>query len=702
MKYQIVYDRPGRIRLRLGRYAFTRKQGYAIEESLKKNTWVQAVETNSANGSILAVYSGGAQSRAELLRTVAGLKSYRLEEREPNPEQEIREMDAEFIRSVVCSAALHYGKKWFLPAPVRLAHTVWKASGYVRRALGALSKGKLNVEVLDGASVVGALLQHSSSTASSIMFLLHISGMLEDYTRKRTKNALAGSLAVHVDHVWLVTDGKEVQIPIAQVRVGDQIRVQCGNMIPVDGVVTDGEAMVNEASMTGEPLAVCKKPGKTVYAGSVVEEGSVVLKVLAMAENSRISKIVQMIDQSENLKAGVQASAERMADSIVPFSFLTSAAVLLLTRNVTKALSVLMVDYSCAIKLSIPIAVISAMKEAANHQMVVKGGKFLEAYAKADTIIFDKTGTLTCACPRVAAVIPVTEDYDETEVLRIAACLEEHFPHSVARAVVQEAAGRGVMHEEEHAEVEYVVAHGIATMWRGMKARIGSAHFIFDDEEIPYPEEQREALEGMTEGMSVIYLAVGGRLIGLIGIEDPVRSEAAETVRELKRLGIRHVMMMTGDGEAAARRACGILGIDEYRAQVLPEDKSGMVERLKAEGRTVIMVGDGINDSPALAAADVSVAMKDSSDIAREVADITLLGNSLEELVVLRKLSGRLLERISGNYRCILSFNTGLLALGIAGILPPSTSAVLHNASTMVISGLSMRPYLGRGDGERP
>ena len=545
--------------------------------------------------------------------------------------------------------------------------------------------------VLDAASIAGAIARREWSTAGSVMFLLGLSALLEDYTRKRTQTTLTQSLAIHVDTVWRVAeDGSEESIPMGRLALGERIRVRSGALIPVDGTVTDGDAMENEASMTGEPLPVHKRQGSTVYAGTVLEEGSLVIQTAALAGESRIQQIVGLIENSEALKAGAQSRAERLADAIVPFSLAGALAVGLLTRNVTRALSVLMVDYSCAIKLSTPISIISAMREASARRIMVKGGKYLEAFAEADTIVFDKTGTLTAACPRVEEVLDFT-GRGEDELLRCAACIEEHFPHSMARAVTRAAEERGLNHEERHAKVEYLVAHGIA----------------FEDEGVACTDEQARRIAAAARGRSVLYLAIGGRLAGVLLISDPPRPEAAEAIAALRALGVRRVIMLTGDQETAARAVCERLGIDTFRAQVLPADKASLIEGYKEGGSRLIMVGDGVNDSPALAAADVSVAMRDASDLAREVADITLLSSDLRELAALRRLSQRMLERINRNYRSILTINTSLLALGIFGILPPTTTALLHNASTMAISAASMRPYLpapgGRGaQGKEP
>lgn len=692
MRYNIIYDTPGRIRVRCGQYAFSREQGYGIASLLLSQKGVLDAAANAANGSILVLYRAG--WRESVLRAVASLQKEALPVGKASDADSVRAIDDRFQRQLAGLCIRRFLIRPLLPAAIRTAMTLWRAWGYWRRALCSLLDAKINVAVLDGASVAAAVVQRSFSTASSIMFLLSLSELLEDYTRRRTKNALTQSLAVNVDSVWLCReDGAELSIPMNQLAVGDRIRVRTGAVIPVDGTVTDGEAMVNESSMTGEPLAVLRREGATVYAGTVVEEGSVVLEVTALSGETRINKIIDLIDRSEELKAGVQSRAEHLADAIVPFSFLGALGVWAFTRNLTKALSVLMVDYSCAIKLSTPICVISAMREASGRRIMVKGGKYLEAFAEADTIIFDKTGTLTAACPNVSKVLPFGE-YSADEALRIAACIEEHFPHSMARAVVRAAQQRDLRHEEEHAEVEYVVAHGVATVLHGKRALIGSRHFIVDDEKIPLTPEQQARISAEGAGCSLLYLAIGGELAGVLCINDPPRPEAAYAVAALRELGINRTVMLTGDNEEAAKTICGQLGIDEYRAQVLPGEKAALVETFKRGGRKVIMVGDGVNDSPALAAADVSVAMKDGSDIAREVADITLLSADLRELATLRELSQRLFSRISANYRFILGFNTFLLALGLAGAVMPSATALLHNLSTMAISAGSMRPLL--------
>ena len=531
------------------------------------------------------------------------------------------------------------------------------------------------------------------------MFLLSISDALEDYTVQKAKSTLKDSLALNIDTVWLVgDDGEEKQVPAMDIVKGDKIKVHMGDVIPVDGKVIDGDGMVNESSMTGEPLAVHKTNGKTVHAGTVMEEGNIVVEVYSMNKETRLNKIIDLIENSEDLKATTQSKAEKLADSIVPYSFLATTLTYLITGNASKALSVLMVDFSCAIKLTTPLSIISAMREASDNRMMVKGGKFLEAYANADTIVFDKTGTLTNATPKVVDVIPMSKRYKRDEILRMAACIEEHFAHSIAKAIVKQAEEEGLIHEEDHSEVEYIVAHGIATEYDGKRAVIGSRHFLFDDEKIKVTKTQEKKIAKEVKEHSVVYLAIDGKLEGLICIDDPIREEAKFVIEELKSLGIENVIMLTGDSESGAKAGAKALGITEYRSQVLPEDKSRIVEELKAEGKTVIMVGDGINDSPALATADVSVSMKHSSDIAREVADISLLSDDLYDLVTLRKLSSGMLDKINSNYHNIVAVNGSLLVLGVMGIIPPSTSSLIHNLSTMLFGVMSTKSVLTEND----
>ncbi len=610
-----------------------------------------------------------------------------------SPELGIKQIDNKFKQDLMILTAKHFAFKMFLPSCFRVPITIFRSLKYIKKALKSLLDCKVNVDVLDGASITSCLLQRNFKTAGTVMFLLSVSGLLEDYTHARTKAVLTDSLAIKTDKVWLVTKDGDVLIPIDDLSIGDNIRVQTGKVIPIDGTVVSGDANVNESSMTGEPLPAHKQEGNSVFAGTVVEEGSLVIKVRELASNTKISKIIDLINDSENLKAGVQSHAERLADRIVPFSFLGFFAVLAFTRNITKAVSLLMVDYSCAIKLSTPIAVISAIKEAADNKITIKGGKYLEAFANADTIVFDKTGTLTNAEPTLEKVISFSE-YSEDDILRIAACLEEHFPHSVANAVVIAAAQRGLSHIEEHTQVNYIVAHGISTTLHGKRVVIGSKHFVVEDENVEITQEQQEKINEKSGACSVLYLSVGGELIGVLCISDPPRKEAKKAIELLKSHGIKNVVMLTGDSFKAAKATAEMLGITEYKYQVLPEQKHGYVERLKSDGNKVIMVVDGINDTPALAAADVSVAMSDASDIARETADITITNSDITELVRIRILSELLMRRINKNYRFIIGFNSALMLSGLIGIITPSLSALLHNASTMLICAKSMSPLI--------
>lgn len=691
MKYTIVYDKPGRIRFRCGGYAFDKDFEYCISKLMTDNSFVTKAEVHSANGSILVYYKNG--FRNAVIKAVSGIQPSMLVPAAPDSEYGIEEIDRDFRDKLSSAVIRKIVTKYLVPLPLSKLLIFANGIRFVWRGIKTLLGGRLTVDVLDGASIGACLIQKNYKTASSVMFLLNISSLLEDYTRARTKAVLADSLAIQTDKVWLIDGEKDIEIPMSELQKGDRIRIRTGSIIPVDGEICDGEAYINESSMTGEPLAVMKSAGSSVFAGTVVEEGTISVIVRELSSDTKISRIIELIDNSENLKAGVQSRAERLADSIVPFSFLGFGLTLLLTRNITRAVSILMVDYSCAIKLSTPISVISAIREASDHSITVKGGKYLEAFASADTIVFDKTGTLTNAEPVLESVVAFN-GYSEDEILRIAACIEEHFPHSVARAIVNGAADKGIEHMEEHAEVEYIVAHGIATMLHGKRAVIGSRHFVSDDEGIEISDEQQTLIEEKAGACSVVYLAVGGKLSGALCISDPPRKEAKTAIELLKKSGIENIVMLTGDSEGTARIIAEKLGITQYCAQVLPEDKHSYVENLKAEGRHVIMVGDGINDAPALAAANVSVAMSDASDIAKETADITLRGASLTELEVLRRISTRLMRRINSNYRFIIAFNSALLLSGFIGIISPSASAFLHNASTMAICAKSMTPLL--------
>ena len=618
-----------------------------------------------------------------------------LVEGEPTQLQVSKEITEDFIFKLFKMIGNRIFGRIFLPIRIKNILTLIRASKYIWAGLDSLTSFRIDVALLDGAAVAGALYMRDLAPASSMMFLLSISDELEEYTVQKAKSTLKDSLALNIDTLWVVTeDGSEEQRPALEVKKGDKIKIHMGDVIPVDGKVIDGEAMVNEASMTGEPLAVHKMSGKTVHAGTVIEEGNLIVEVFSINKETRLNKIIDLIENSEDLKADAHSKAERLADSIVPYSLLATALTYLFTGNATKALSVLMVDFSCAIKLTTPLSIISAMREASDNRMMVKGGKFLEKYATADTIVFDKTGTLTNASPKVVHVFPMTKRYTAEEILRMAACIEEHFAHSIATAIVKHAEEEGIKHEEDHSEVEYIVAHGIATTYDDKRVVIGSRHFLFDDEGIKINKRQEKKIKKEVEDHSVVYMAIDGKLEGLICIDDPVREEAKYVIEELKSLGIENVIMLTGDSESGAKSSAEALGITEYKSQVLPEDKSRIVEELKAEGKTVIMVGDGINDSPALAAADVSVSMKNSSDIAREVADISLLSDDLHDLVTLRKLSVGMFDKINTNYHRIIAVNGTLLLLGVFGAISPSTSSMVHNLSTMLFGALSTKSVL--------
>lgn len=688
MRYKIVYDKPGRLRVRCGSDVFEKTQEIPLCAVLSGLPYVYSAKASHINGSILVYYNE--DFRSEILGEISKISVKTLAKGEISP---LDVLDAEFKRDFAKIIKRRILARLFLPSFLSFPLALYRAVPFVKSGLKSLSEGKINVSVLDAVSISASLLSGSPSTATSVMTLLNISSLLEGYTRKKAKTALSDSLSLNIDTVWKVENETAVKIPLKNVVLGDVVRVLQGSMIPVDGTVEKGEAGVNESAMTGEAMPCHKTKGMSVYAGTVVEEGEIDIKVTSLADNSRISKVVELIENSENLKSGVQTKAEKFADSLVPFSLLTCAATYLFTGNVTKALSVLMVDYSCAIKLSTPICVISAMREATEYDITVKGGRFLENYAHADTVVFDKTGTLTVSCPNLAKVIAY-EGYTEDEILRTAACLEEHFPHSAAKAIVHAAEEKKLEHKEEHAEVEYIVAHGISSILHGERALIGSAHFIFDDEKIEIDEERTAEIKKLGESYSMVYLAIGGKLCGILCIEDPLRKDADKVIAKLKDMGLNRVIMLTGDGESTASNVCGQVGIDKFCARVLPEDKLNIVNSLKEGGHKVVMVGDGINDSPALAAADVSVAMKDASDIAREVADITLVSSDLERLCVLRSLSESLFKRIYGNYKFISAFNSALILLGIFGVITPVSSALLHNISTMGVCAYSMKPLL--------
>ena len=604
-----------------------------------------------------------------------------------------RELNAVYQEKLVMKTVLHYGSKLFLPMPVRAVITSVKSVKYIWHGIRCLMHGKIEVPVLDATAISVSVFRRDYATAGSVMFLLGIGEIIEEWTHKKSVGDLARSMSLNVNKVWLKRNEQEILVKSSDIEPGDHVVIRMGNVIPFDGTVTDGEAMVNQASLTGESVPVRKVPDGVVYAGTVVEEGEITIRVREVNGSSKYEKIMAMIEESEKLKSSLEGKAEHLADKLVPYTFLGTGLVWLFTRNVTKAISVLMVDFSCALKLAMPLSVLSAIREASTYNITVKGGKYLEAMAEADTIVFDKTGTLTKAQPTVAKIVSFN-DQSEDELLRIAACLEEHFPHSMAKAVVREAVNRNLVHEELHSKVEYIVAHGISSKIGEKHIVIGSYHFVFEDENATIPEGKKEIFEQLPEQYSHLYMAIDGVLVAVICIEDPLRLEAVEVIAKLKKLGISKVVMMTGDSDRVASVIAKKVGVDEYHSEVLPEDKASFVEAEKNAGRKVIMVGDGINDSPALSAADVGIAISDGAQIAREIADVTVGADDLHELVTLKKISNGLMERIHRNYRLIVGINTSLIVLGVAGVFPPTTSALLHNTSTLLISLKSMNNLL--------
>jgi len=604
-----------------------------------------------------------------------------------------RALNAAYQEKLINKVLFGYARKWFLPYPVNALYTTAVSLKYIYKGLKVLCKGKIEVPVLDATAIGVSILRNDIDTAGLVMFLLGIGEILEEWTHKKSVDDLARTMSLNVGKVWLKQGEQDILVPVSDIQAGDQVVVHMGNVIPFDGTVADGEAMVNQASLTGESLPVRKVQGSSAYAGTVVEEGEVTITVKAVVGSSRFEKIVTMIEESEKLKSALEGKAEHLADKLVPYTLAGTALTYLLTRNITKALSILMVDFSCALKLAMPIAVLSAIREAGVHNITVKGGKFLEAAAEADTIVFDKTGTLTKAKPTVVDVVSFNGD-DPDELLRIAACMEEHFPHSMAKAVVNAAKKKKLDHEEMHSKVEYMVAHGISTMINEKKAIIGSYHFVFEDEKCMIPEGKEALFASLPVEYSHLYLAIEKELAAVICIEDPLREEAADVIEILRKSGISKIVMMTGDSEHTAVAIAKRVGVDEYYSEVLPEDKADFVEKEKAKGRKVIMIGDGINDSPALSAADVGVAISDGAELAREIADIMIGAENLYELVILKQLSDGLMKRIKRNYRFIVTFNAGLILLGVSGILQPTTSALFHNMSTLGISLKSMQDLL--------
>ena len=686
MRATIVHESRGRMRLRLRQKTMTLRQADLLETWLKTQPWTKEAVVHERTGCVIVTYTGG---RETVLAALGGFTWAGAESSVTLPGHSTRELNREFQEKLVGKVLMKGAAALFLPAPLRIARVVWHMVPFLHKGLRCLGRRKIKVELLDALSIGISVGRRDFGTAGMVMFLLEIGELLEDWTRKKSVADLAESLSLHVDRVWLKTEAGEVLTPIGQVQPGDRVVVRAGGVIPLDGVVAEGEVTVNQASLTGESVPVAKRPGGAVYAGTVVEEGECVLEVKQASGQGRYDQIVEMIQRSEQMKSAAEAKASSLADKLVPYTFAGSLLSLALTRNVTRALSVLMVDFSCALKLAMPLAVLSAMREAGREHITVKGGKFLEAVAKADTIVFDKTGTLTHACPRVAKVIPF-HGKDETEMLRLAACLEEHFPHSMANAVVEEARRRGLNHEERHAKVEYLVAHGIASSVDGEQVCIGSAHFIFEDEKVTIPEGEQAKFDALPPEYSQLYLAIGGVLSAVICISDPLREEAKDVLSALRGLGVKNAVMLTGDSPRTAAAIAAELGVDDFRAGVLPADKAEYVASLRREGHTVLMVGDGINDSPALSEADAGIAISDGAAIAREIADITIAADSLWELVRLRQLAMALMQRIENNYHFVIGFNGALIGLGMAGILPPATSAMLHNLSTLGVSLHSM------------
>ena len=686
MKAFIEHESRGRLRVRMKQYRMTLEQADLLEAYLQNQPGVLSATVHERTCCAVIRYIG---DRENIIRAIAQFNYTAPSVTALTPTHSGRALNREYQEKLVGKVITKFACTLFLPAPLQIARTIWLSLPFLGRGLKRLIHRELKVELLDALSIGVSMVRRDFSTAGSVMFLLDIGELLEEWTHKKSVDDLARCMSLNVKRVWLKTDDAEVLVPLSNITVGDRILVRMGNVIPLDGEVVAGEVMVNQASLTGESMPVAKRPGTQVYAGTVIEEGDCVIEVTQSSGESRYDKIVSMIEQSEQLKSAAESHAANLADKLVPYTLIGSALSYALTRNVTRALSVLMVDFSCALKLAMPLAVLSAMREASMYHITVKGGKFLEAVAQADTIVFDKTGTLTHACPVVARVIPFG-GRSEDDMLRVAACLEEHFPHSMANAVVRAARERNLAHEEMHSQVEYIVAHGISSMVENKKVVIGSAHFIFEDEKCTVPAGEQEKYDALPVEFSHLYLAIGGELAAVICIADPLRPEACDVMKALRALGIQRTVMLTGDSERTAAAIAAEVGVDDYRAEVLPEDKANFVEQERAAGHTVIMLGDGINDSPALSAANVGVAISDGAAIAREIADITIAAENLFELVALRRIAQGLMSRINSNYRFVIGFNGSLIGLGVAGVLAPATSAMMHNLSTLGISLRSM------------
>ena len=695
MKCTILHDTPGRLRVHLCCKRMTLRQADVLEYYLLAVDGVRSVKVYDRTRDAVVVYDA---ERERMIRALARFSFEKAEKLDLAPEHTSRTLNREFEDKLALTVMRRCASNLFLPAPVTSALAVIRSAKYIKEGLLALWHRKLSVAVLDATAVTVSMVRGDFATAGSVMFMLRLGEILEEWTHKKSVADLASAMSLRVENVWQQVDGTEVLTKVTDVKPGDRIVIRTGGMIPLDGRVIEGEAMVNQSSLTGESMPVAKRPGSPVYAGTVAEEGECVVCVEKVSGSGRYDRVVRMIEESEKLKSTAEDKASRMADRLVPYTLGGTAVTYLLTRDVTKMLAVLMVDFSCALKLAIPVAVLSAMRESSGHHISVKGGRFLEAVAKADTIVFDKTGTLTYATPKVAQIVPFG-GHREADMLSLAACLEEHYPHSMANAVVEEAKRRGLTHEEYHSQVQYVVAHGISSMVENKKVIIGSAHFVFEDEGCHIPEGEQEKYDALPAAYSHLYLCIDGELAAVICIHDPLRREAKDAVKALHESGFTNVVMMTGDNRRTAESVAAEVGVDAVYAEVLPEDKAAFIRQEKEKGHTVIMVGDGVNDSPALSEADAGVAISTGAAIVREIADITVASEDLFELVTLRKLSEALMDRIHGSYRFIVAFNLSLITLGVAGVLPPAISALLHNTSTLGIGLKNMTDLLEEHEG---
>ena len=690
MKFKIEHQIRGRMRIHLCQKRMTCRQADQLEYFLRGLEGVITAKVAERNQDAVICYDG---DKTEILKAVQRFSYSHAEAPESYLQNSGREMNSEYWEKMVNHVVIHYGKKLFLPMPIRTVLTTLRSVKYIWKGVRTLARRKIEVSVLDATAIGVSIFRGDFATASSVMFLLGFGEILEDWTHKKSVDDLARSMSLNVSKVWLVTEEGEVLVNSDRIRPGDEVRIRMGTVIPFDGVVTAGEGMVNQASLTGESMPVAKRESSYAYAGTVVEEGEITICVKATTGSTKFEKIVTMIEETEKLKSAVESKAEHLADSLVPYTLAGTGLTYLLTRNVTRALSILMVDFSCALKLAMPISVLAAIREANAHKITVKGGKFLEAVAEADTIVFDKTGTLTKAQPTVVDVVSFNGDSGD-DLLRLAACMEEHFPHSMAKAVMDAARNRGLTHEEMHSKVEYIVAHGISTTIDGRKAVIGSHHFVFEDEKCKIPDGMEEKFAELPPEYSQLYLGIEGELAAVICIEDPLRAEAPGVIRKLREAGFKQIVMMTGDSDRTARAIASKVGVDEYYSEVLPEDKARFIEEARKNGHKVIMVGDGINDSPALSAADVGIAISDGAELAREIADITIGADDLSVMVTLKEISNGLMAKIHRNYRRIVGINGTLIALGVTGVIQPTTSALLHNTSTLLIGMDSMKSVI--------